>query len=163
MSLLINVNSGILSQIKTKTDNLPADPASQVLTASADQATGIETQTDKLAGAAPVTGSATQNWQTAEADVVSIGAAGVSNKVHDLSLNVSNLVGTLITIRLYKNINGVERKLYEQPFNAAIDPPGLWIVNGTVGIHQALRVTLESNDAADNGQAVDFDYFMEVM
>ena len=66
MSLLINVNSGILAQIKT--------------------------QTDKLAGAAPMTGSATQDWQTAEADVVSIGEAGVSNKVQDLSLNISNLV-----------------------------------------------------------------------
>ena len=98
MSLLINVNSGILSQIKD--------------------------QTDKLAGLAPVTGSATQDWQTAEADVVSIGEAGVSNKVQDLSLNISNLVGALIIVRLYKNINGVERKLYEQSFNAATDPPG---------------------------------------
>ena len=163
MSLLINVNSGILSQIKTKTDNLPADPASQVLTASADQATGIETQTDKLAGAAPVTGSVTQNWQTAEADVVSIGAAGVSNKVHDLSLNVSNLVGTLITVRLYKNINGVERKVYEQSFNAATDPPGLPIINGTWATHDVIRVSLQSDNAADNGQAVDYDCLLEVM
>jgi hypothetical protein len=163
MSLLINVNSGILSQIKTKTDNLPADPASQVLTASADQATGIETQTGKLAGAAPVTGSATQNWQTAEADVVAIGAAGVSNKVHDLSLNVSNLVGTLITVRLYKNVNGVERKVYEQSFNAAADPPGLPIINGTWATHDVIRVSLQSDNAADNGQTVDYDFMMEAM
>jgi len=162
MSLLINVNSGILSQIKTKTDNLPADPASQALTASADQATGIETQTDKLAGAAPVTGSATQNWQTAEADVVAIGAAGVSNKVHDLSLNVSNLVGVLI-IRLYKNVNGVERKVYEQSFNAATDPPGLPIINGTWATHDVIRVSLQSDNVADNGQAVDYDFMMETM
>ena len=53
--------------------------------------------------------------------------------------------------------------MYEQPFNAATDPPGLWVANGTVGIHQALRVTLQSNDAADNGQAVDYDYSLEVM
>ena len=137
MSLLINVNSGILSQIKT--------------------------QTDKLAGAAPVTGSATQDWQTAEADVVSIGEAGVSNKVQDLSLNISNLVGTLIIVRLYKNINGVERKVYEQSFNAATDPPGLPIINGTWATHDVIRVSLQSDNAADNGQAVDYDFMLEVM
>ena len=137
MSLLINVNSGILSQIKT--------------------------QTDKLAGAAPVTGSVTQDWQTAEADVVSIGEAGVSNKVQDLSLNISNLVGALIIVRLYKNINGVERKVYEQSFNAATDPPGLPIINGTWATHDVIRVSLQSDNAADNGQAVDYDFMMEAM
>ena len=137
MSLLINVNSGILSQIKT--------------------------QTDKLAGAAPVTGSVTQDWQTAEADVVSIGEAGVSNKIQDLSLNISNLVGALIIVRLYKNINGVERKVYEQSFNAATDPPGLPIINGTWATHDVIRVSLQSDNAADNGQAVDYDCLMEAM
>jgi hypothetical protein len=137
MSLLINVNSGILAQIKT--------------------------QTDKLAGAAPMTGSATQDWQTAEADVVSIGEAGVSNKVQDLSLNISNLVGSLIIVRLYKNINGVERKLYEQSFNAATDPPGLPIINGTWATHDVIRISLQSDNAADNGQAVDYDCLLEAM
>jgi hypothetical protein len=136
MSLLINVNSGILSQIKD--------------------------QTDKLAGDAPVTGSATQDWQTAEADVVSVGEAGVSNKIQDLSLNVSNLVGVLI-IRLYKNVNGVERKLYEQSFNAAAEPPGLPIINGTWATHDVIRVSLQSDNAADNGQTVDYDCLLEAM
>ena len=45
----------------------------------------------------------------------------------------------------------------------ASDPPGLWLVNGTIGIHQALRVTLESNNIADDGQAVDYDYLLEAM
>jgi hypothetical protein len=161
MSLLINF--GDLSGIKAKTDNLPADPASQALTASADQATDIETQTDKLAGAAPVTGSATQDWQTAEADVVSIGVAATRNKVHDLSLGISNLVGTVITVRLYKKVNGVERKVYEQAFNAATDPPGLPVINGTWATHDVIRVTLQSNDAADNAKAVDYDYMLEAM
>jgi len=137
MSLLINVNSGILSQIKT--------------------------QTDKLAGVAPVTGSVTQDWQTAEADVVSIGEAGVNNKVQDLSLNISNMVGALIIVRLYKNINGVERKLYEQSFNAATDPPGLPIINGTWATHDVIRVSLQSDNAADNGQAVDYNCLLEAM
>ena len=58
-------------------------------------------------------------------------------------------------------VNGSERKVYEQTFNAATDPPGLWLVNGTIGIHQVLRVTVESNDAADNGKEVDYDYLLE--
>lgn len=161
MSLLIS--PGLLSEIKAKTDNLPADPASQGLTASAVQATGIESQTDKLAGAVPVIGSATQNWQTAEADVVSIGAGNTRNKVHDLSLSVSNLVGTVITVRLYKKVNGVERKVYEQAFNASTDPPGLPVINGTWATHDIIRVTLQSNSAADNGKAVDYDYLLEAM
>jgi len=161
MSLLISF--GDLSGIKAKTDNLPADPASQALTAGADQATAIETQTDKLAGAVPVTGSATEDWQTAEAEVVAIGAVGIRNKVHDLSLGISNLVGTVITVRLYKPVNGVERKVYEQPFNAAVDPPGLPVINGTWASHDVIRVTLQSNNAADNGKAVDYDYMLEAM
>jgi hypothetical protein len=123
----------------------------------------IKTQTDKLAGAAPVAGNTTANWQAAEANVVSIGANDVKNKVHDLTLSIHNLVGTTITVRLYKQVNGVERKCYEQPFNATTDPPGLPIINGTWGIHEVLRCTLQSNNAADNGKAVDYDYMLEAM
>jgi hypothetical protein len=161
MSLLISMT--VLNTIKAKTDSLPADPASQTLTVSAAQGTAIQGQTDKLAGAVPVSGSAAQNWQTAESDVVLIGAAGVRNKVHDLSLNVSLLAGTAITARLYKKVNGVERKVYEQAFNAATDPPGLPIINGTWASHEAIRVTLQSNNAADNGKAVDYDCMLEAM
>jgi hypothetical protein len=163
MSLLIGLGTNILAAIKAKTDNLPVDPASQLLTASAGQAAGIKGQTDKLAGAAPVTGSATQNWQTAEADVAFIGEAGVRNKVHDLSLNIANLAGTVITVRLYKKINNIELKVYEQAFNAASDPAGLPVINGTWATHEVIRVTLQSNNAADNGKAVDYDYLMEAM
>jgi hypothetical protein len=60
-------------------------------------------------------------------------------------------------------VKGTERKVYEQAFNATSDPPGLWVVNGTVAIHESLRVTLQSNDAADNGKAVDYDYLLEAM
>lgn len=123
----------------------------------------IKASTDKLAGETPGTGSATADWQAAEADVVVIGAAETKYKVHSLALSIHNLVGAAVTVRLYMEVNGVERTVYEQAFNAATDPPGLWIVNGTVGIHEALRLTLQSNDAADNGQEVDYDYVLEAM
>lgn len=185
MSLLTNpANQSTLLEVKSKTDNLPATPADESTLTGVDTAvdaiktktdnlpdtpadegttTAVKTQTDKLAGAAPVTGTATQDWQTAEADVVSIGAAGVKNKVHDLSLNLSNLVGTVITVRLYKKVKDTERKIYEQSFNATTDPAGLPIINGSWATHDVIRVTLQSNNAADNAKAVDYDYMLEAM
>jgi len=120
----------------------------------------------KLEGPAdvePLTGATIADWNTAEADVVSVGADDTSYKLHSLLISTHNLAGTVITVRLYMKVNGAERKVYEQTFNATSDPPGLWLVNGTIGIPQALRVTLESNNAADDGQAVDYDYLLEAM
>jgi len=127
------------------------------------KAEDIENQTDKLTGQAPVYGSITADWETAEANLVTIGASSTGYKVHSLLVSVHNLVGDSITVRLYMPVNGTERKVYEQSFDAATDPPGLWIVNGTAGIHEALRVTLESNNVADNGRTVDYDYMIEAM
>ena len=123
----------------------------------------IESQTDRLAGETPLTGSTTADWEAGEADVVSVGADDARYKVHDLTLSIHNLAGTAITVRLYKKVNGVERKCYEQTFDATADPLGLPVVNGTWGIHGALRVTLQSNNAADNGKAVDYDCMLEAM
>lgn len=127
------------------------------------KADGIKGQTDKLAGDAPGQGSTTADWQTAEADVVSIGNAGTRVKIHDLTLSIHNLVGTQITIRLYKRVNGTERKVYDQSFDATVDPPGLPVINGTWAIHDSLRATLQSNNAADNGKAADYDCVLEAM
>jgi len=123
----------------------------------------VKGQTDKLAGESPVVGSATASWNAAESDVVSIGGKDVRYKLHSLLLSIHNLVGTTISVRMYMLVNGTERKVYEQTFDATTDPPGLWIVNGTVGIHEVLRVTLQSSSAADNGKAVDYDYMLEAM
>ena len=116
-----------------------------------------------LRGEEPVTGSTAAGWQAAEQDVVTIGSSGVKHKLHSLLLSIHYLVGTAITVRLYMIVAGGERRVYEQAFDTTTDPPGLWIVNGTVAIHEPLRVTLESNSAADNGKAVGFDYMLEAM
>jgi len=123
----------------------------------------VKAQTDRLAGETPGEGSTTADWQAGEADVVSIGAPGIRNKIHDLTLSIHNLAGTQVTARLYKTVNGMERKVYEQRFDTATDPPGLPIINGSWAIHDVLRVTLQSNNAADNGKAVDYDYMLEAM
>jgi hypothetical protein len=118
---------------------------------------------NKSEGMAPVTGSTAADWQTAESDVVTIGASNTRYKIHSLLLSMHDLVGNVITVRMYMFVKGAERKVYEQSFNAVSDPPGLWLVNGTVGIHEALRVTLQSDNATDNGKTVDYDCTLEAM
>ena len=118
---------------------------------------------EQLHGEEPVTGCTTAGWQAAEADVVSIGEEGVRFKIHDLTLSIHNLGGNQVTVRMYKPVNEIERCCYEQVFDTGVDPPGLPVINGTWAIHGVLRVTLESNNAADNGKAVDYDYMLEAM
>ncbi len=127
-----------------------------------DGMAAIKTQTDRLAGMTPVTGETAAAWQLLEANVCSIGAENARSKVHDLTLSIHNLAGTVIAIRLYKKVNGTERKCYEQSFNAT-DGPGLPIINGAWAIHGVLRVTLQSNNAADNGKLVSYDGMLEAM
>ena len=128
-----------------------------------DRLDSIKSQTDKLAGDNPSEGSTTADWQLAETDVVSIGTVGTRNKIHDLTLSIHNLVGSQITVRLYKAVNGTEQEVYEQNFDAATDPPGLPVINGSWAMHGILRVTVQSNDAADNGKTVDYDYMLEAI
>ena len=115
-----------------------------------------------FAGLPPHVGSVAENWNTAEADIVQIGVADTSYKVHSLVLDITGLVGT-VTIRMYQEVVGVERRVYEQTFTVAANGPGLWIVNGTVGIHEILRVTAQSDNAADNAQPIGYDYMLEAM
>lgn len=134
-------------------------------------ANAIKTQTDKLAGETPVSGSVSDNWQSGTGtsgetgeDLVTIGANDTKYKLHALLVNISALtVGATITVKLFMQVHGTERKVYSQAFTQGTDPDGLWIVNGTVGIHEALRVEIESNNAGDNGLAVDYDYMLEAM
>jgi hypothetical protein len=117
----------------------------------------------KSSGVVPITGATTADWQTAESNVITIGASNTRYKVLSLLLSIHNLIGTSITVRLYMFVKGVERKVYEQSFNAVSDLPGLWLINGTVGIHEVLRITLKSDNAADNGKSVDYDCMLEAM
>jgi len=114
------------------------------------------------AGLPPHVGTIPGNWQTAEADIVSIGAVLTKYKLHSLVLDINNLAGT-VTIRMYQDVVGTERRCYQQEFTVAADGPGLWIVNGTVGIHEVLRVTAQSDAVADNGKVISYDYLLEAM
>jgi len=135
---------------------------------------GILPQVMKLLGAAPVVGQvvgAPAQWQGGAgtsgevgSDLVTLGGAGVRNKLHSLLVNISALTpGATITVKMFMLVNGAERKVYNQNFVQGVDPNGLWIVNGTVGLHEALRVEVQSNNALDNGLAIDYDYMLEAM
>jgi len=131
----------------------------------------VDTYLDKLTGETPASDSVTGNWQSGTgtsgetgADLVTIGAADTKYKLHSLLVNISALTaGATITVKLFMEVNATERKAYSQAFTQGTDPDGLWIVNGTVGIHEALRVEVQSNNAADNGLAVEYDYMLEAM
>lgn len=129
---------------------------------------------DKLAGKTPVTGQVTANWNTstgtsgeAGEDLVTIGANDTKNKLHSLLLDVSDLTdGANIRVKLFMQVNGVEKKVYDQGFivptgTTPPDTDGLWIVNGTVGIHEALRVEVYSD--TNESKAIAYDYMLEEM
>lgn len=107
-----------------------------------------------------VNGSITANWETAEANILSIGSVGKMYRLHSLILDISGFIGTA-TVRLYIPVNGIERQTYSQIFSVAIDGPGLWIVNGTIGIHDILRATAASDNAGDNGRSIGYTYLFE--
>ena len=126
--------------------------------------TAIKVSTDKMAGEAVVNGTQSKNWNAAEQNLVSLGAATTKYKLHSLIVDISQLTDTAtIDIRLYMNVNGVERNLYDQPFVVGTDPDGCWIVNGTLGIHDILRVACQSNNAGDDGKAIAYSYMLEAM
>ena len=130
---------------------------------------GVQAQTDKLAGASPTVGSVSANWNTATGtsgesgeDLCTIGADGVLNKVLSLVIAIdAATAGAVITVKMFQQVDGVERKVYSEGFVKGTDPDGLWIIAGVVGIHEALRVEVYS----DTNEAVefDFDYMLEVM
>ncbi|MDD5511368.1 MAG: hypothetical protein PHI12_11265, partial [Dehalococcoidales bacterium] len=112
-------------------------------------------------------GSTTANWQSGVAtsgetggDLCTIGANDDIALVHSAIVSIHNLIGA-ITVKLFQQVNGTERKVYEQAFTAGVDPDGLWIINGTLSIHEALRIEVESDNAADNAKAIDYDYQTE--
>jgi hypothetical protein len=120
----------------------------------------------KLSGVPGATGNLVGNWNTAETDVCIIGAPNTRYKVHNVTIGIGALVGN-ITIRIYANVNGVERCIFPIPgntiFNVATDQAAIQIVNSSFGIKNALRVTVQSDNPADNGASVEYDYLIEAM
>ena len=147
------------------------DSGTSGLSALKNLLNSIQAKIDKLAGETPVSGSVTGNWNSGTANsgetganVVTIGSNDVKKKLHSLLLSIHNFQsGGKVTVKLFMQVNGTERKVYQTDFNKGTDPDGLWVVNGMVSIHEALRVEMQSNRVADNGIALHYDYMLEAM
>ena len=113
-----------------------------------------------------VPGSVTANWQAAEQALVTIGADGVKNKLHMLNVNIVNLAGK-ISIRMQTKVNGSLQYFFPVPKSQTFDTisyqPVIPVVNGSMGITEAVLVTVQSDNVADNGKAVDYEYLLEAM
>ncbi len=134
------------------------------------EVSSIKTQTDKLAGATPTVGASDSiNWNTstgtsteAGEDLISIGANDTKNKVHSLIIWIGNMTAaSAVTVRMYTQVNGTERKIYSETFTKGTDPDGLWIITGTLAIHEVLRVEVYSS--TNEAVVLNYDYMLEVM
>ena len=130
----------------------------------------IKTSTDKLAGEAVVNSSATQNWNAAEADVVSIGTASTKKRVHTLLMSINSMTAAAtITFRAYLKINGTERQINWPDGGKTIsvvkgtDADGVVAISGEFVIHDALRITAQSNNPLDDGLAIPYTIITEAM
>ncbi len=125
----------------------------------------VNNQILKLAGQS-LSGIVVGNWQTAETNLVILGANDTRFKIHALNIQIFGLAG-VITIRMYTQVNGVERQIFPTPlattFTVAVDGPSISVINGTFGISEALRVTVQSNNVLDNGVALAYDATLEAM
>lgn len=127
----------------------------------------IEAKLDKLAGEAPAEDSVEKNWNAATDSpddtgglLVNLGTAATRKKLHSLLLDVSALTdGAVIHVKLFIKINDTQRKVYDETFTVNTDPDGLWIVNGTVGLHDVLSVAVYSDN--DETKAIGYTAMLE--
>lgn len=133
--------------------------------ASASTPVTVNNQIAKLAGQS-LSGVVVGNWQAAETNLIILGANDTRYKVHALNVQILGMVG-VITIRMYTQVNGVERQIFPDPllttFTVALDGPAISVINGTFGISEALRVTVQSNNVLDNGVTLAYDATLEAM
>lgn len=120
----------------------------------------------KLRGEPGTNGNLVGNWNTAETTVCTIGAPNTRYKVHNLTIGIGALVGH-ITIRLYTDVNGSEQCIFPLPdttvFTVADDQTAIPVIDTAFGIKNALRVTVQSDNPADDGAIVEYDYLLEAM
>lgn len=124
----------------------------------------LEALSEAVSGRIIATGSVIGNWNSgvgtsgeAGEDLVTFPAA--TYDIDSLLVSINALTaGALVTVKMFMEVNGVERKVYQEVFVQGTDPDGLWIVNGPVSVHEAIRVEVHSSVAADDGRAVAYDY-----
>ena len=110
-----------------------------------------------------VSGQTIANWNTAESTILTIGESGVTYWATLCVVNIGSLtVGADITTRGYMIVNGTEEFLGSDISTVGTDPNvfwpgGLWFF----AIHEAIRLTAQSDTPADNGLAIKYEYILE--
>lgn len=131
----------------------------------------ILAQVQLLHGEAPGVGTTVANWNSGVAtsggaggDLVTIGANDIRRKIHHLDVRIGGLTAAAtITIRLYKQVNGVDTEFYNQDWVVGTDPDSITVVDGVLGTHEAVRCEVYSDNALDDAFALPYDYFTEAM
>lgn len=114
----------------------------------------------------PVEDIVTDDWNAAEADIVSLGQTASLNKVHSLLIDLSALtVGATITLRMYEKVNGSEKLLQPTPLTFVVSASmgAIPLLDGTFGIHDVLRITAQSDNALDDGKDINYSAVVERM
>ena len=114
-------------------------------------------------------GSVTANWQsgigtsgTSGADLITLGLNDTGKLVDSLEVDISSLAaGAIATVRLYKQVNGTEKCVFNEQFIQGTDPDAIPVINSPLGIYEALRVEVQSDKVADNGKSIPYEYTLE--
>lgn len=126
--------------------------------------TGWPDYSTKIAALPPMAGWTTANWQTAESDIIRIGAAGTSYWITLCLLNISQITpASVIRVRTYMMVNGAEYMLGWDDYTQGVDPDIIWA--GPIllfTIHEVVRVTAQSVVPGDNGRAIGYEYMLEL-
>ena len=116
-------------------------------------------------------GSTTVNWQSgtgtsgsAGGDVVTIGTNDDGKLVDSLIVDISALTAAAnINIRLYQQINGTEKCILDDDYLVGTDPQAIAVINSPIGMYEALRCELSSDNALDNAKTIPYEYTLEDM
>lgn len=93
-------------------------------------------------------------------DVCLIGNDDETNLLLSFIVTLASLTpGATVTVRLYRQILGVEREVQTSTFTVGADPDGSQVVSAAWGIHEQIRAELQST-GADDGAWVDGDFML---
>jgi hypothetical protein len=111
-------------------------------------------------------GHATNNWNTG---VATSGNPGADLTiiygpciVQNLVVSMRNLTpGANVTVRMYKDVHAIEEEIYNQTFIQGTDPNGIPVIDGVTGFYENVRIEVYSDQVADDGAQVNYQYPIE--
>lgn len=97
----------------------------------------------------------------AGADVVTIGTAAVINVIQSLIVRIGGCTAAaVVTVKLFKDVNGTPRKVYTQNFTVGVDEDSPWVISGQLFSYDQVRVEMYSNNAADVAVVCSYEYVL---